>query len=271
LKVISIHCSPFIFILNMPNFNRDNRDRGGRGGDRKFGGGGFKKSFGGGFGGRDGGRPEMHHATCSDCGKSCEVPFKPNGKKPVFCNDCFKNNGGGFEKSSEKNYDNNDYGNSYEKRGRNDRNDRNDRFGEKQMFQAVCDECGKPCEVPFRPSGDKPVYCNQCFGKDSFKDSFKGNKAAPAQSASMSVEQKEQLNVINVKLDRIMKALEMLTGEKMQLPVIKEGAPKATEKSSKKDKKQEELNEVFAEEAPMEKSEETPKPKKKKAAKKDSK
>ncbi len=33
---------------------------------------------------------ELHEATCSKCGKTCEVPFKPNGKRPVFCRDCFK-------------------------------------------------------------------------------------------------------------------------------------------------------------------------------------
>lgn len=32
---------------------------------------------------------EMHQATCVRCKKFCEVPFKPNGKKPVFCRDCF--------------------------------------------------------------------------------------------------------------------------------------------------------------------------------------
>jgi CxxC-x17-CxxC domain-containing protein len=32
---------------------------------------------------------EMHQATCVSCKKFCEVPFKPNGKKPVFCRDCF--------------------------------------------------------------------------------------------------------------------------------------------------------------------------------------
>jgi CxxC-x17-CxxC domain-containing protein len=31
----------------------------------------------------------MHQATCVSCKKFCEVPFKPNGKKPVFCRDCF--------------------------------------------------------------------------------------------------------------------------------------------------------------------------------------
>ena len=33
----------------------------------------------------------------------------------------------------------------------------------REMFKAVCAECGKPCEVPFRPSGDRPIYCRDCF------------------------------------------------------------------------------------------------------------
>ena len=42
---------------------------------------------GGGFGG---GRPrEMFKATCADCKKECEVPFKPSGDRPVYCKDCF--------------------------------------------------------------------------------------------------------------------------------------------------------------------------------------
>jgi len=32
---------------------------------------------------------EMHKATCSDCKKECEVPFKPTEGKPVYCRDCF--------------------------------------------------------------------------------------------------------------------------------------------------------------------------------------
>jgi CxxC-x17-CxxC domain-containing protein len=31
----------------------------------------------------------LHTATCSGCGKECQVPFKPNGKKPVFCSACY--------------------------------------------------------------------------------------------------------------------------------------------------------------------------------------
>ena len=33
----------------------------------------------------------------------------------------------------------------------------------KPMFKAVCAQCSKDCEVPFRPSGNKPVLCSYCF------------------------------------------------------------------------------------------------------------
>ena len=35
--------------------------------------------------------------------------------------------------------------------------------GEREMFPATCSECGRETMVPFRPSGDKPVYCRDCF------------------------------------------------------------------------------------------------------------
>ena len=36
---------------------------------------------------------EMHKAECSQCHNPCEVPFVPNGKKPVFCSNCFVKDG----------------------------------------------------------------------------------------------------------------------------------------------------------------------------------
>lgn len=63
----------------------------------KFGGkGGFDNKRGGErSGGRGFDRPmQLHKAVCADCGKTCEVPFKPNGMKPVYCKDCFAKNGG---------------------------------------------------------------------------------------------------------------------------------------------------------------------------------
>ncbi len=43
-------------------------------------------------------------------------------------------------------------------------NSRGDR-GERQMYDAVCSECGRPCKIPFQPREDRPVYCSECFGK----------------------------------------------------------------------------------------------------------
>jgi CxxC-x17-CxxC domain-containing protein len=42
--------------------------------------------------------------------------------------------------------------------------------GPREMHKAVCSECKKECEVPFKPSNDeegnpRPVYCRDCFAK----------------------------------------------------------------------------------------------------------
>jgi len=33
---------------------------------------------------------EMHKAVCADCGKDCEVPFKPTEGRPFYCRDCYR-------------------------------------------------------------------------------------------------------------------------------------------------------------------------------------
>ncbi|PKK85456.1 MAG: hypothetical protein CVT48_05360 [Thermoplasmata archaeon HGW-Thermoplasmata-1] len=61
--------------------DRDNQ----RGGFR----GGFSSGPRGGSGGSFGGPREMHKAKCAECGQECEVPFKPDGDRPVYCRDCY--------------------------------------------------------------------------------------------------------------------------------------------------------------------------------------
>ena len=61
-------------------YHRENRTRGNSG--KKY----AKKSFGD--------KPAMHQTICSECDQECEVPFKPNGLKPVFCRNCFKSKEG---------------------------------------------------------------------------------------------------------------------------------------------------------------------------------
>jgi len=99
--------------------------------------------YGQGRGGHGRGPREMHKATCSSCGAETEVPFEPDGTKPVYCRECFQKKNprgpGG-------------------PRGRQGR-------GPREMHKATCSSCGAETEVPFEPDGTKPVYCRECFQK----------------------------------------------------------------------------------------------------------
>ncbi len=147
-------------------------------------------------GGRDR-KSSMHKATCSECGNSCEVPFKPTGSKPVFCNDCFRGSDQG--------------------RSNNRGHRRNDR-GNKQMYEATCSECGNSCEVPFKPTGSKPVFCSACFeNNDGGTDS--SNK---------------QFEILNDKLDEILKVLKPTVIKDILLNKEKEDKKKPVKKTAKK-------------------------------------
>jgi len=38
-------------------------------------------------------------------------------------------------------------------------------FGPREMHKAVCSECGQECQVPFKPTEGKPIYCKECYSK----------------------------------------------------------------------------------------------------------
>ena len=57
--------------------------------------------------------------------------------------------------------------------GKRDFRDRGER---REMFRAVCSECGKDCEIPFEPRDGRPVYCSDCFEKKE------GGSRAPRES-----------------------------------------------------------------------------------------
>lgn len=192
----------------MGNFNR-NDNSGGRGnyggGSSRSYGGGSNRSFGGGGGGFGGGDREMFKATCASCGKECEVPFKPNGSRPVYCSDCFKKNapqdsGGGMDRDRSRD----------RRRGLEDR----------QMFNAVCDNCGDKCQLPFMPREGKEVLCSKCF-EEKGGDPRKNNGQSSA-----------QIEALNAKLDRILELL----GEKA--PRRQELASTLGVKAPKKEKKE---------------------------------
>ena len=176
----------------MREYNRSSR--GGRdSGRRSFGGRGRSE------------RPEMFTATCDQCGRECQVPFRPTGNKPVYCSDCFEgkqDDGGSRGRDRRPSFDRGGYG--------------RDR-GEKQMFHAVCDKCGKDCEVPFRPSSDKPIYCSKCFeGIEGSRDSGKGCNCGCG-------DLKADIEMLNKKLDKIIDILEPIKEVKTTKKNIEKG------------------------------------------------
>jgi CxxC-x17-CxxC domain-containing protein len=93
--------------------------------------------------------------TCSDCGQeftftaSEQEFFAQKGfNTPSRCPSCRAARKAAREGGSS-------YGSSYGNGG--------GYGGTRQMYPAVCAQCGKDTEVPFQPRGDRPVYCSDCY------------------------------------------------------------------------------------------------------------
>lgn len=131
------------------------------------------------------------------------------------------------------------------------------------MHDAICDDCKKECQIPFKPSSDKPVYCSDCFNKrggparrdDSaprrdFGGRPQNNFSSNENRGGGSDEVKKQLESMNAKLDRLISVLES-KGKPVSAPVstpvkveekkvvakVAEKAPKAKVAAKKKTSK----------------------------------
>jgi len=87
------------------------------------------------------------------------------------------------DKKSNRNYDN--------KRGIT-KSRFSDRRRDLEMTKVTCASCRQECEVPFKPTSSKPVYCRDCFSKQDTPKRPNSN-----------------LDEINTKLDKIMRALKI--------------------------------------------------------------
>lgn len=93
--------------------------------------------------------------TCSDCNSSFtfsaeeQEQFQQRGytNEPKRCPDCRQ------ARKSERNGSQ-----SYSSQ-------RFSSYSPRQMFPAVCSDCGKATSVPFEPRQGRPVYCNDCYRK----------------------------------------------------------------------------------------------------------
>lgn len=182
-----------------------------RGNNRRFGGG---SRF-------DRGQTTMYPAVCNKCGKDCKVPFRPSGDKPVYCSDC-------FEKQDNKHSDRFERRDSGVRRY-GDRNDRRDR-GEREMFSTVCDNCRQDCQVPFKPSSDKPIYCSKCFEEKNGTHDM----SSPRKNSCNCEGQGQKLDSIIERLDRILLTLEEKNSLKVEKVAKKEVKKEVKKKPVKK-------------------------------------
>ena len=49
-------------------------------------------------------------------------------------------------------------------------------YGEKNFTKVICADCGNECEIPFKPSKGRPVYCKECFPKHKNTNPFSKNR-----------------------------------------------------------------------------------------------
>lgn len=77
--------------------------------------------------------------------------------------------------------------------------------GQLELFDVTCAQCGTHTQVPFKPTGERPVLCRECFkGGDGARDN---QRSAPRGNAG--ADNSRELREINEKLDKIMNALDI--------------------------------------------------------------
>lgn len=113
----------------------------------------------------------------------------------------------------------------------------------REMHRAVCDECGNNCEVPFRPSKDKPIYCSECFERKEGGDSGRSGRRDYVRSRgddrdNTNKQMLEQLTALNTKLNKILAVIEPKLEKKEAIkgPEDKKVTKKTTPKVEKVEK-----------------------------------
>jgi len=110
------------------------------------------------------------------------------------------------------------------------------------MHDAICDECGKNCQVPFRPTGDKPIYCSDCFEKKGGRGSGSRPRREDRPRADNNldvVRLSKNIESLNGKLDVIISLLKVEKKESQPEAKVaskSKAKPKKAKKSSKKKK-----------------------------------
>ena len=62
---------------------------------------------------------------------------------------------------------------------------------ERRMYKTVCSNCDDDTEVPFKPDGKRPVYCQQCLRRNRTRKFFENNKKSGGRKMFRKEEEEE--------------------------------------------------------------------------------
>ena len=104
--------------------------------------------------------------------------------------------------------------------------------GRVSMHDAVCDECGRDCQVPFKPSGDKPIYCSSCFEKKGGGDNARSNQRGSygRNSGGRDSGRSSQSNMSDRSIAQLVKTIEILN---TKLDIVISRLPQTEQKKAK--------------------------------------
>ncbi len=133
---------------------------------------------------------------------------------------------------------------------RNNNSGRGHSFGDKRqfgnrfdrprptMYKTICSKCGKDCEVPFKPTGEKPVLCRDCFresgGQARRPEERSFSRPSFQDKSSQKNEYGAQLDALTTKVDKI---LEILTAAATTNIASENGTEEAVEPTPEKKKR----------------------------------
>lgn len=138
----------------------------------------------------------------------------------------------------------------------------------REMHKAICAKCGSECEVPFFPSGDRPVFCNNCFDRNRDSNSrdnstnFQRQEFRPRPQSGVGESYYKQFDALNAKLDRVIDMLssrppQILPKEENSLDISDIEIGKPVVKKEKKKRAAKKTVETPIEEIPAETPQET--------------
>jgi len=76
------------------------------------------------------------------------------------------------------------------------RHDHGNRENKRMMYKIICADCKKESDIPFKPKGDRPVYCRECFARRKADNSLRaGIDSRPKEASPVHINRLDEKQV----------------------------------------------------------------------------